>query len=41
MKNEIINGGAQFVIDAQKKRNGCNLSENNSYNPKRNVIWIR
>lgn len=33
---ECYLAGAQFVIDAQKKRNNCNLPELISYNQKRN-----
>jgi len=29
---ECFHAGAQFVIDAQKKRNNCNIPKNNSYN---------
>ena len=29
---ECFHAGAKFVIDAQKKRNNCNLPKNNSYN---------
>lgn len=35
---ECFEAGAQFIINAQKKRNNCNLPKNNSYNQQKNIM---
>jgi len=35
---ECFMAGAQFVINAQKKRNNCNIPQGISYNPKKDIM---